>query len=103
MALPLLARLIRFAGGKALDRVVTRVLPGRKTAGSGLAKGGLAKGLAGAAMARIATRSVPGAIVVGGGLLAKMLYDRRHAKAGPPAPSAQKPATPEDEDTDAIG
>ena len=98
MALPLLARLIRFAGGKALDRVVTRVLPGRKAAGSRLSKG-----LAGAAMARIATRSVPGAIVVGGGLLAKMLYDRRHAKAGPPAPSAQKPATPEDEDTDAIG
>ena len=98
MALPLLARLIRFAGGKALDRAVARVLPGGKAAGSRLSKG-----LAGAAMARIATRSVPGAIVVGGGLLAKMLYDRRHAKAGPPAPSAQKPATPEDEDTDAIG
>ena len=75
-----------------------RVLPGGKAAGSRLSKG-----LAGAAMARIATRSVPGAIVVGGGLLAKMLYDRRHAKAGPPAPSAQKPATPEDEDTDAVG
>ena len=90
-----------FAGGKALDRVVAQVLPGGNAAGSGLSKGGLAKGgltkgLAGAAMARIATRSVPGAIVIGGGLLAKMLYDRRHA-------SAQKPASPDDEDTHAIG
>jgi len=101
VATPLLARLIRFAGGKALDRVVAQVLPGGKAAGSGLSKGGLAKGgltkgLAGAAMARIASRSVPGAIVIGGGLLAKMLYDRRHA-------SAQKPASPDDEDTHAIG
>ena len=108
MALPLLARLIRFAGGKALDRVVARVLPGGKAAGSGISKGGLAKrglakGLAGAAIARIATRSVPGAIVVGGGLLAKMLYDRRHAKAGGPAASVQSPAAPDDEDTDAVG
>jgi len=28
---------------------------------------------------RVATRSVPGAIVVGGALIAKRLYDRRHA------------------------
>jgi hypothetical protein len=36
--------------------------------------------LLGTAIARIATRSVPGALIVGGGMLAKTLYDRKHAK-----------------------
>ncbi len=94
MAPPLLARLIRFGGGKLLDRAVAKVVPAAKSASQGAAKGGLSKGLAGAAMTRIATRSVPGAILVGGGMLAKMLYDRRHAQAA---------AMPVDEDSDAIG
>ena len=96
MATPLLARLIRLAGGKALDRAVARVLPAGKGAG-------LAKGLTGAALARLATRSVPGALVIGGGLLAKMLYDRRHAKPTAPAPEARAPVPPADDDTHVVG
>jgi len=44
------------------------------------AKRSLATKLAMAAATRIATRSVPGAIVVGGAMLAKTLYDRKHAQ-----------------------
>ena len=97
MATPLLARLIRFGGGKLLDSAVARVVPVGKVAGSGLAKG-----LTGAALARLATRSVPGAIVVGGGLLAKMLYDRRHAKPSAPAPEMRE-SQPNDDDADVLG
>ena len=40
----------------------------------------LTQTLVATAIARMATRSVPGAIIVGGGTLAKMLYDRSHAR-----------------------
>lgn len=98
MAIPLLARLIRFGGGKLLDTAVERVVPASKGAGSGLAKG-----LAGAALARFATRSVPGAIIVGGGLLAKLLYDRRHAQQAAPAQEMRALAPSEDDDSHVVG
>ncbi len=104
MAAPLIARLIRFGGGRLLDRVVGRVLPaGKAKAPVTPAGSGLAKGLASAALVRLATRSVPGAIVVGGGFLAKLLYDRRHAKVQTPAATSQPPAPRPDDDTDVLG
>jgi len=78
MAPRLIAKLIRIGGGKLLDRTVSKYAPAAPKAASGLGKG-----IAGLALTRIATRSVPGAIVVGGGLIAKMLYDRRHAASDP--------------------
>jgi len=71
-------------GGQLLRHAVERGLLG-KAVGAARAKN-LIKGrsmgqtLIGTAIARIATRSVPGALIVGGGLLAKTLYDRKHAK-----------------------
>lgn len=77
----LLSEIARKRGGQLLDAAIDKVLPGetlttakRKT---------LLGGIAGAMAIRIATRSVPGAIVVGGAVLAKKLYDRRHAKRSP--------------------
>ncbi len=71
-------------GGSLLRRAVEIGLLG-KALGSTKA-GKLVKGrtmgqtLVGTAIARIATRSVPGALIIGGGLLARALYDRKHAK-----------------------
>jgi hypothetical protein len=78
MAPRLIAKLIRLGGGKLLDRTVSKYVPAAPKAASGLGKG-----IAGLALTRIATRSVPGAIIVGGGLIAKLLYDRRHAASNP--------------------
>jgi len=96
MAVPLLARIVRFGGGKLLDRAVGRLLP---ATGAARTNSTLGKGLTGAALTRIATRSVPGAILIGGGLLAKMLYDRRHAS---PA-AGTDPVMADEDDGDAIG
>lgn len=83
MTTVLLADVALRAGGALLRRgVETGILGqkfGQKKAGN-LVKGrSMTQTLVGTALARVATRSVPGAIVVGGGLLAKTLYDRRHA------------------------
>lgn len=80
----LLAQIARNSGGKLLGTAIDVLLPvdasatGRKT---------LLGGIAGVVAVRVATRSVPGAILVGGALIAKRLYDRRHAA---PAKGAQK-------------
>ena len=86
MASPLLARLIRQGGGALLDLAVSRAfpqssaaLPAAEPAAPPKKKAPLPRRLAGAAATRIAMKSVPGAIVIGGALLAKKLYDRRHA------------------------
>ena len=80
MASPIVAKLVRQAGGKLLDMAASRLEspsapppPVGKTAS-------LTRKVAGAALMKVATRSVPGAIVVGGAVLAKTLYDRRHAR-----------------------
>jgi len=41
----------------------------------------------------VATRSVPGAILVGGAVIAKKLYDRRHAGKAPRGSAPKKDAT----------
>ncbi len=82
MASPLLARLIRQGGGVLLDLAVSRAFPtppAAEPATPPKKKAPLPRRLAGAAAAKIAMKSVPGAIVIGGALLAKKLYDRRHA------------------------
>ena len=88
----LLAELARKNGGKLLNVAIDTLLP---VAADKLPakKPTLLGKAAGAVALRVATRSVPGAIVVGGAVLAKRLYDRRHA-AKTPAKSAQK-AKPE--------
>lgn len=79
----LLARIARQNGGKLLNTAIDALLPvdGAKTG-----KPSLVGGIVGAVAVRVATRSVPGAIVVGGAVIAKRLYDKRHAT------SAQKAA-----------
>ncbi|MDE2436922.1 MAG: hypothetical protein KGM49_11740 [Sphingomonadales bacterium] len=72
----ILAEIARKGGGKLLDTAVGRVLP----ADSEPARKTLLGGIAAAVAIRVATRSVPGALVIGGGIIAKRLYDRRHAR-----------------------
>jgi hypothetical protein len=72
-----LADIARKGGGKLLNAAIDTLLP--VDAEKPAAKKTLLAGLAGAAAVRVATRSVPGAIVVGGAMLAKRLYDKRHA------------------------
>lgn len=72
------------SGGQLLRRAVEVGLLG-KALGSGTARNvvkgrSMGQTLLGTAIARVATRSVPGALIVGGGLLAKALYERRHAR-----------------------
>ena len=71
-------------GGQLLRRTVETGVLGKVIGGSmarDVVKGrSMARTLIGTAIARIATRSVPGALIVGGGLLAKALYERRHAR-----------------------
>lgn len=85
MTTVILADIALRAGGALLRRGVETGLLGQKFGtrkAKKIIKGrGLTQTLVGTALARVATRSVPGAIVVGGGLLAKTLYDRRHAAA----------------------
>jgi hypothetical protein len=82
-----IADIVRKGGGKLLNAAIDRLVPG--DAAKSPAKKTLLGGLAGAAAVRVATRSVPGAILVGGAMLAKRLYDKRHAKdAGKGTPKA---------------
>jgi len=81
----ILADIALRSGGQLLRRAVEIGLLGKalgaKEAGK-LVKGrSMGQTLVGTAIARIATRSVPGALIIGGGLLAKTLYDRKHAGA----------------------
>jgi hypothetical protein len=79
----LIADLALRGGGQLLRHAVERGVLGLKFSPAkarNIVKGrSMAQTLIGTAIARIAMRSVPGAILVGGGLLAKTLYDRRHA------------------------
>ncbi|MFO1254832.1 MAG: hypothetical protein U1E37_04105 [Sphingomonadaceae bacterium] len=75
----LLRKLARSNGGKLLDAAIDTLLP-VDASKLPARKKSLLGGLAGAVAVRVATRSVPGAIVVGGALIAKRLYDRRHAR-----------------------
>jgi len=87
----ILAEIARKGGGKLLNAVSGRIAKGGAKAAADAPKKTLLGGIAAAAAVRIATRSVPGAIVVGGGILAKKLYDRRHARrsaSGKDAPKA---------------
>ncbi|MFM2302199.1 MAG: hypothetical protein RLZZ84_1935 [Pseudomonadota bacterium] len=94
----LLAQILRSSGGKLLNATIDKVLPvaaavaeqGEGATAAAPRKKSLLGGLAGAMAVRIAARSVPGAIVIGGSLLAKRLYDRRHAKDGAATPPAKK-------------
>jgi hypothetical protein len=83
-----IADIVRKGGGKLLNRAIDTLLPvdaGKQPS----RKKTLLGGLAGLAAVRVATRSIPGAIVVGGAVLAKRLYDKRHAKdAGKTGPKA---------------
>jgi hypothetical protein len=73
----LLARIARQNGGKLLNSAIDTLLP---VDAAKAGKTSLLGGIAGAVAVRVATRSVPGAILVGGAVLAKRLYDQRHAK-----------------------
>lgn len=84
----LLARLARQNGGRLLDTVVNKVLPGPPAQEK--AKRNIFAGIAGAVAMRVATRSIPGAIVVTSGLVAKKLYDRRKARKGKSGVAGQK-------------
>ena len=66
----ILARIARQHGDRLLDSVIPATAKPKSLGGK----------LAGAVLLRIASRSVPGAIVITGGLVAKLLYDCRHAK-----------------------
>ena len=72
----LLARIARQNGGRLLNTAIDTLLPVKAGTAD---KKTLVGGVVGAVAVRVATRSVPGAIVVGGALIAKRLYDRRHA------------------------
>jgi hypothetical protein len=89
----ILADMARKGGSKLLNAAIDTLLPvdaGKLPA----RKKSLLGGIAGSVAVRLATRSVPGAIVVGGAVLAKRLYDKRHARpekpkdAGKAAPKA---------------
>ncbi len=80
----MIANIALRGGDKLLRHAVKRGLLG-KAGGPGIATNPakaptIAQTLLGTALTRIATRSVPGALIVGGGLLAKALYDRKHAR-----------------------
>lgn len=72
------------SGGQLLRHVVELTLLGTKYPrgkAKAIVKGrSMTRTLVGTALARIATRSVSGAIVIGGGMLAKTLYDHKHAR-----------------------
>jgi hypothetical protein len=78
----LLRQIARSNGGKLLNAAIDTLLP--VDAGKvPTTKKTLLGGIAGAVVVRVATRSVPGAILVGGAMIAKRLYDRRHAGTAP--------------------
>lgn len=75
----ILAAMARKGGGKLLDAAISKALPVAAVPAQQAAKKTMLGGLAGMVAMRVATRSVPGAILVGGAVIAKKLYDRRHA------------------------
>ncbi|MEN9682448.1 MAG: hypothetical protein RIQ99_1735 [Pseudomonadota bacterium] len=89
----ILAEIMRSGGNRLLNRAIDKVLPVTVAAESGAAdvpaKKTMLGRIAGAAALRLATRSVPGAIVIGGSLIAKRLYEQRHAKRAAGKDSAQ--------------
>ncbi|MFM5954119.1 MAG: hypothetical protein ACKOPE_07445 [Novosphingobium sp.] len=87
----LLAQIARKNGGKLLNTAIDTLLP---VAPTGTGRKTLLGGLAGAVAVRVATRSVPGAIVVGGAVIAKRLYDKRHAAKAGAKPKSQEKAGP---------
>jgi hypothetical protein len=89
----ILRQIARSNAGKLLDAAINTVLPVDSNKLPAKKKKTLLGGIAGAVAVRVATRSVPGAIVVGGAMLAKRLYDRKHAKAAPKASEKAKPNT----------
>ena len=74
----LIAKIARKNGSKLLDAAIDTLLP-VDAAKLPKRKQTLLGGVVGAVAVRVATRSVPGAILVGGAVLAKRLYDHRHA------------------------
>lgn len=86
----LVRKIARQNGARLLDAAIDTLMPvdleqlpaKKKT---------LLGGIAGAVAVRVATRSVPGAIVVGGAMIAKRLYDLRHAASKPKASEKGKP------------
>ncbi len=74
----IIAEIARKGGSKVFGRVVDTLVP----VDGAVQKTSLIGGIAAALAVRIATRSVPGALIVGGSLLAKRLYDKRHARRG---------------------
>jgi hypothetical protein len=79
-------------GGKLLNAAIDTLLP-VDTDKLPPKKKTLLGGIAGAVAVRVATRSVPGAIVIGGAVLAKRLYERRHARRTAIAPEKPKSGT----------
>jgi hypothetical protein len=83
-----LADIARKGGSKLLNAAIDTLLPVDAEKLPPKRKS-LLGAVAGSVAVKVATRSVPGAIVVGGAVLAKRLYDKRHAKdsgkAGPKA------------------
>ena len=88
----LIAQIARKNGGKLLNSAIDTLLPVDQDQPAARKKT-LLGGIVGAVAVRVATRSVPGALVVGGAMLAKRLYDRRQARAAPPAKGKAKPDT----------
>ena len=89
----ILAAVARKGGGKLLDAAITKVLPVAAAPAQEAAKKTMLGGIAGMVAMRVATRSVPGAILVGGAVIAKKLYDRRHADKAPRGSAPKKDAT----------
>ena len=74
----LLSKIASTNRGSLLDAAIDTLLP-LDAAALPTVKKTLLGGIIGAVAVRLAARSVPGAIVIGGAVLAKRLYDRRHA------------------------
>jgi hypothetical protein len=89
----ILAAVARKGGGKLLDAAIGKVLPTAAAPAQKVAKKTMLGGVAGMVAMRVATRSVPGAILVGGAVIAKKLYDRRHAGKAPRGSAPKKDAT----------
>lgn len=87
----LIAEIARRNGGKLLNAAIDTLLPVDAAKLPESKRKSLLGGVAGAVAMRVATRSVPGAIVVTGALIAKRLYDRRHADKRAKAPEKAKP------------
>lgn len=86
----MIANIVRKGGTRLLDAAIDTLLP-VDAQNLPKAKKSLLGAVAATVATRIATRSVPGAIVVGGALLAKRLYERRHAGEAPKSKGKAEP------------